>query len=251
MSSLRIAAAQSVSVPGDIAANVAAHCNFIVEASACDVDIVVFPELSLCGYELSLIGACALHPHDEVLAPIRELASGKAISVVVGAPILFASNNIHIGAITFLPNGEASIYCKQHLHPGEERFASACASPCSTYLVGGETIALAICADTAHEQHPQAAAAVGASLYLASVLVSDAGYATDAGNLQRYAECYCMATLMANHGGTTGGYVSAGKSAFWSQEGNLVVVAPSAGQYLVIASKSSEGWAGELRKIET
>jgi len=251
MSSLRIAAAQSVSVPGDIAANVAAHCNFIAEASACNVDIVVFPELSLCGYELPLIGACALQPDDEVLAPIRELASGKAISVVVGAPILSTSNRIHIGAITFLPSGETSIYCKQHLHPGEERFASACASPCNTYQVGGEAIALAICADTAHEQHPQAAAAVGASLYLASVLVSDAGYVTDAGNLQRYAERYRMATLMANHGGPTGGYVSAGKSAFWSQEGKLVVAAPSAGQYLVIASKSSKGWAGDLRKIET
>lgn len=137
------------------------------------------------------------------------------------------------------------------MHPGEERFASACASPCCTYQVGGEAIALAICADTAHEQHPQAAAAVGASLYLASVLVSDAGYVTDAGNLQRYAERYRMATLMANHGGPTGGYVSAGKSAFWSQEGKLVVAAPSAGQYLVIASKTSKGWAGDLRKIET
>lgn len=137
------------------------------------------------------------------------------------------------------------------MHPGEERFASACASPCCTYQVGGEAIALAICADTAHEQHPQAAAAVGASLYLANVLVSDAGYVTDAGNLQRYAERYRMATLMANHGGPTGGYVSAGKSAFWSQEGKLVVAAPSAGQYLVIASKTSKGWAGDLRKIET
>ncbi len=251
MSSLRIAAAQSVSVPGDIAANVSTHCKFIVEASACGVDIVVFPELSLCGYELPLISACALYPDDEVLAPIRALARSRSISVVVGAPILSASNDIHIGAITFFSDGETSVYCKHHLHSGEERFAKACASPCSTYPFGSEIIALAICADTAHEQHPRSAAAIGASMYLAGVLVSDAGYATDAGNLQRYAERYRMATLMANHGGPTGGYVSAGKSAFWSQEGTLVVAAPSDGQYLVIASKSSAGWAGDLRKIET
>lgn len=49
------------SVPADIAANVAAHCNFIAEASACGVDIVVFPELSLCGYELPLL-ATLRHP---------------------------------------------------------------------------------------------------------------------------------------------------------------------------------------------
>lgn len=250
MSSLRIAAAQSVSAPGDIAANVATHCTFIAQASACNVDVVVFPELSLCGYELSLLGACALRPDDEVLAPIRELATSKAISVIVGAPILSPSNRLHIGAITFYPNGKSSIYCKQHLHPGEDRYASAGDSPCAPYPVGDEAIAIAICADTAHEIHPQTAAAAGASLYLASVLVSDAGYVTDAGNLARYAERYRMATLMANHGGPTGAYVSAGKSAFWSEQGRLIVAAPGAGQYLVIAAKSSKGWVGDICKID-
>jgi predicted amidohydrolase len=251
MSSLRIAAAQSVSIPGDIPANVAAHRDFIIEAAAYDVDIIVFPELSLCGYELPLIGACAVRPDDAVLAPLRELATSKGILVVVGAPIVSASNKAYIGTIMFFPEGEARIYRKQHLHPGEERFVTACAAPCGTYQVADESIALAICADTAHEQHPQAAAAAGASLYLASVLVSDAGYIADSGKLQHYAGRYGMATLMANHGGPTGGYVSAGKSAVWSQDGKLVVAAPGTGQYLVIASKNLAGWAGELRKIET
>ena len=251
MPSLRIAAAQSVSIPGNIVANVAEHCKFIVGASACGVDIVVFPELSLCGYELSLLAGCALDPDDKVLAPIRELATAKGVSVVVGAPILSLSSHIHIGAITFLPNGETSIYRKQHLHSGEERFASAGPAGCITHSIGGEIAALAICADIAHEQHPRVAAAAGASLYLASVLVSEAGYAADAGNLQRYAKSYKMATLMANHGGPTGGYLSAGKSAFWSQDGKLVVAAPSTGRCLIIASRTSEGWVGDLRKVET
>lgn len=251
MPSFRIAAAQSVSVPGDIAANVASHCNFIVEASACGVDIVVFPELSLCGYELPLVGACALQPDDNALAPLRALARARAISVVVGAPILSASNDVHIGAITFHADGGTSVYCKHHLHAGEEHYAKACAAPCSTYQLGGEDIALAICADTAYEQHPRAAVAMGASMYLAGVLVSAAGYVTDAGNLQRYAGRYRMATLMANHGGPTGGYVSAGKSAFWSQEGALVVAAPGEGQYLVVASKKSGEWTGDFRKIKS
>jgi predicted amidohydrolase len=251
MSSIRIAAAQSISVPGDIANNVATHCNFITEASTYNVDIVVFPELSLCGYELPLIRDYALHPDDRVLAPIRKLASEKSISVVVGAPILSPSNHIYIGAIMFLPNGKISVYCKQHLHAGEEFFVSASTTPCNTYQVGREIVSLAICADTSHEKHPQSAADANASLYLASVLVSDKGYVTDAGNLQRYAARHGMSTLMANHGGPTGGYISAGKSSFWSQEGELIIAAPSAGQYLVIASKKSESWTGDLHKIET
>lgn len=251
MSSLRIAAAQSVSVAGDVAANVAEHCHFIAEAAARGVHLLVFPELSLCGYELPLMGACCLQPEDEVLAPIRALACDKGMAVVVGAPIRSTPNHVHIGAITFHPNGDASIYCKQYLHAGEERFATAGTQPCGTYPVGGEAVALAICADTAHEQHPQAAAAVGASVYLASVLVSDAGYATDAGHLQRYAERYRMATLMANHGGPTGGYVSAGKSAFWSAQGRLVVTAPGVGRCLVMASRHADAWDGEVHRIES
>jgi predicted amidohydrolase len=251
MSSLRIAAAQSVSIPGDIAANVASHCTFIRAAAACAVDLLVFPELSLCGYELPLLGACTVQADDALLAPIRELAASNAIVVVVGAAILNAANQVQIGTITFFPSGASAIYCKQYLHTGEERFVTAGASTCSTYPIADETFALAICADTAHEQHAQAAAAAGASLYAASVLVSEAGYPVDAGNLQRYAERYGMAILMANHGGPTGGYVSAGKSAFWSAQGQLIVAAPGTGQYLVIATKSTEGWVGELRSIKT
>jgi predicted amidohydrolase len=88
-------------------------------------------------------------------------------------------------------------------------------------------------------------------VYLASVLVSETGYATDSAFLQSYASRHEMATLMSNHGGATGGYVSAGRSAFWSPDGRLVVAAPDAGGYLVIASRSTDGWSGELISIET
>jgi len=249
MPSFRIAAAQSVSVSGDIPANVAGHCDFIIKASAYKVDVVVFPELSLCGYELPMIGACALQPDDDVLAPIRALVRSKALSVIIGAPVISKSGHIHIGAITYFSDGRTSIYRKHHLHPGEERFATSCSLPSIAYQVGNESFALAICADTAYEQHAQAAADVGASLYLASVLVSDGGYANDTGNLRRYAERHSMVTLMANHGGPTGSYVSAGKSAIWSEEGTLVAAAPGVGKYLVIADKKSAGWVGEVHKI--
>lgn len=251
MTVLRIAAAQSVSIPGDIAANVAAHCRFIAEASSHHIDVLVFPELSLCGYELPLMAECVLRPDDEGLRPIRELVVQTGVSVIVGAPIASTTDRPYIGALMFRAGGETSIYCKHHLHPGEERFASACPRACQTHRIGDDAMAVAICADTAHEAHPKAAAEAGATLYLASVLVSETGYATDAGNLQGYARQYGMATLMANHGGPSGGYVSAGKSAFWSPNGQLIVAAPGAGECLVIASRGAEGWSGELRTIST
>lgn len=51
---LRIAAAQSTSVAGDITANMLIHTRFINAAHQAGVALLVFPELSLCGYELPL-----------------------------------------------------------------------------------------------------------------------------------------------------------------------------------------------------
>ena len=250
MSSIRIAAAQSASVAGDVAANVAIHCRFINAAAANGVDLLLFPELSLCGYELPLLGACTLKPGDAALLPIAELVARTQMTVIVGAPVTSQSGRPHIGAITFLPDGTASVYCKQYLHAGEEVFATPGEIGALSQPLGAERYSLAICADTAQEQHASAASASGASLYLASVLVSESGYASDAANLQRYAERHRLGVLMANHGGPSGGYVTAGRSAFWSPGGELVVAAPGVGGYLVIATGGGSDWSGGLVNVE-
>jgi predicted amidohydrolase len=90
----------------------------------------------------------------------------------------------------------------------------------------------------------------GASLYLAGVLVSHAGYAADAAKMQQHASHLNLGVLMANHGGPSGPYVSAGKSAFWAPGGNLVVQAPGPGNVLVVATKQSGDWTGEIISVE-
>jgi predicted amidohydrolase len=248
MQPIRIAAAQSVSVPGDIAANVLIHTRFIAAASQEGVNLLVFPELSLSGYELSLLRACVVQPADDRLAPIRDLARETHMTVVVGAPV---GGNTEaapsIGAITFFPEGGTAIYRKQHLHAGEENYVTKGKAGATSHALFGESFALAICADTAHEHHAASAAASGASLYLAGVLVSDAGYAADSANLQRYAANFDVAVLMSNHGGPSGGYVSARGSAFWAPGGKLVVTAPGTG----VVSNDSEEWRGELHVVGT
>jgi predicted amidohydrolase len=173
------------------------------------------------------------------------------MTVVVGAPVLLGTERARIGAITFSPDGHSGIYCKQYLHPGEERFAEPGELGVPTHKICGETCAIAICADTAHAAHAQAASDAGASVYLASMLVSETGYPTDSAFLQSYASRHGMATLMSNHGGPSGGYVSAGRSTFWSPEGTLLVAAPGVGSYLVVASRNTGGWSGDLISIET
>lgn len=236
-----LAAAQSISLPGDIEANVREHLRFVTAAHAAGVQMLVFPELSLTGYELPLLQHCLLHPGDDVLAPLRALVRQTGMVVTVGAPVapVDASTNAlpAIGAITYLPDGTHTVYRKVHLHPGEERYASAGTAGSNLLRLGADTVAQAICADITHAQHPAQAAAAGASLYLAGVLESEAGYLADSAAMQRYAQQHTMGVLLANHGGPSGRYVSAGKSAFWAPGGALVVAAPGAGPCLVIATR--------------
>jgi predicted amidohydrolase len=68
--------------------------------------------------------------------------------------------------------------------------------------------------------------------------------------MQHYAMNLQLGVLMANHGGPSGGYTSAGKSAFWAPGGKLVVQTPATGNALVVASDDSGSWSGEVISID-
>jgi len=55
-----------------------------------------------------------------------------------------------------------------------------------------------------------------------------------------------MAVLMANHGGLTGGWEPAGRSAIWAAGGALVVAAPGAGDMLVTGTMDADHWTGAV-----
>jgi len=233
MTPITIAGAQSTSTPGDVAGNVRKHCELIALAHVAGVHILVFPELSLSGYELARLQARALLPDDACLEPIRRSARAMDMTVVVGAPLANEAGLPAIAALTFFPDGGHSVYCKQYLHPGGDQYVGAGIRGGTMRSLYGEVLA-----------HARAAANLGASLYLAGVLVLETGYATDASNLRRYARQFQMGVLMANHGSPFGGYKAAGKSAFWASGGELIAAAPGLGDGLLIVSKESGVWRG-------
>lgn len=247
MAGLRMAAAQSASVPGDIAANVRRHCAFIDAAAGAGVQLLVFPELSLSGYEPELLASNALTADDPRLATLRERALSLGMTIIVGAPIAHKDALPFIGAIAFHPNGRSTTYRKHFLHPGEERFAAPGGAISQIIDVRGVPVALAVCADTANQQHPHAAAVAGATLYVAGSVISTAGYAKEQALLSGYARLFNFEILLANHAFETGGYTSAGRSAVWLPDGQLLVEAPGQGELLVLADENS----GALLPVDT
>ncbi len=246
MTTLTIAAAQTTSIAGDIQANIARHLRFMQTAADHGVQFLVFPELSLTGYERTLARALAIRPDDAVLHPLREFAQHSGMIAVVGIPVR-ADNGagVYIGALVLQTNGEIGAYTKQHLHPGEEA-AFVPGRGGQAVNVAGHQAALAICAEITQPDHARMAAQAGAGIYAAGMLLTEAGHAPETGLLAGYAADHDMAVLMANHGGATGGWEAVGRSAIWAEGGRAVVAAPGPGNVLVKATREAGRWSGQV-----
>lgn len=241
-----ICAAQYCSVAGDLNANIVRHGQFMRQAARQGVEFLLFPELSLTGYEPTRARELAQPPETPLLQPLRELAHQLGMTTVVGLPVRQAGSDVvMIGALVLNSDGAQALYTKQHLHPGEDAVFSP-GSGGALVNLGDAPVALSICAEFTHASHAQAAAQAGAALYAASVLISDNGYPHDSQLLQRYAREYALGVLMANHGGPSGGWACAGRSAFWAPGGQLVVSAAGKGDCLVIARSRGGVWQGQV-----
>ncbi|NEH89427.1 carbon-nitrogen hydrolase family protein, partial [Rhizobium leguminosarum] len=100
---MRVAAAQTTSRPGGPPANIDTHLRFAQAAADAGVNLLVFPELSLTGYDLPALAHWARAPEDQAFAPLREAARRHGMSLVVGtpAPAERPGGRPGIGAITF------------------------------------------------------------------------------------------------------------------------------------------------------
>lgn len=246
--SLIIAAAQSMSVPGDISRNVAHHLRLGTIAAEHGTQLLVFPELSLTGYELAIARSKAVRPDSSDLDPLRDLATHAHMTVVAGAPVLNEKNELHIAALAIQPDGSVLTHTKEHVHQSEEEvFTSGPGGP--ALLVKDTSVALAICADATHPQHAASAAARGANVYAVGVMIDENGYARKVALLRNYAMEHRMAVLMANYSGATGGSVSAGKSALWSEDGQLVAASMGTEEALVIGTKQNGLWDGMVLPV--
>ncbi|WP_020410577.1 carbon-nitrogen hydrolase family protein [Hahella ganghwensis] len=236
---LKIAVAQISSVRGDVEENLERHIQASVKAGELGVDYLVFPELSLTGYEPELAAELAFTSDDLRLKPLIEIAGKHQMSLAVGAPISGATRPL-IGTILVNPSGTIDIYSKMHMHSGEDQYFMA-GSEHLIVSIKNTLVANAICADTSHPDHAKLCAEKGANVYAAGVLISEAGYPSDSALLQQYSKIHNMLVVMANHSGPTGNWKPIGKSAMWWR-GELLAIATESDSSLVIAECQDGAW---------
>jgi predicted amidohydrolase len=249
MPDFRIAAAQVASVRGDVEGNLATHVGAIEAAAERGVAVLVFPELSLTGYEPDLAADLAVTPEDGRLGPLITLAREHGMEVVVGAPIRNGgARKPALGAILIGANGRVRTYRKMHLGASEREFFEPGDTPLAL-AVSGHSLGLAICADTSQPSHPQAYADGGADVYAAGVFLTEEWYATDAPRLAGYAARHGMLVVMANHADSVGSLTSVGKSAVWGPQGEVLAQAGGTEKALLIATSENAVWRGEAVPI--
>ncbi|MCA9666418.1 MAG: carbon-nitrogen hydrolase family protein [Myxococcales bacterium] len=255
---LALAVAQTVPVAGDVAANLEAHVALASMAADEGAELVLFAELSLTGYELERAAELAFFPDDARLHALRQLARARALTIVAGAP-LRVDGALAIAALAFAPDGSTAIYTKRHLGafaaadnpggpvpPAEASVFSAGRRDPLLPLAGGAMAALAICADVGRAEHGSAAAARGASVYLASMFVIPSDLARDRARLRQRSREHEMVVAFANYGGPSGGLPAAGCSAIYSERGELLGELASGGAGVGVAlarrGAGATGW---------
>lgn len=228
---MRIGVAQIKAERGDIGKNIVKHKRFIESAIEMDIDMIIFPELSLTGYEPDLAMHLALNQHDEELTVFQKLSNSYNITIGVGAPTK-TKEKVHISMFLFQPNSHCLIYSKQYLHPSEAGIFEPLKNDIAINYKG-HTISFAICYELSIPEHSLAANSKGSDIYIASVLNPVNGVDNDILRLSEIAKKYKMTVLMSNYVGVSGGYNCGGKSTILNKEGSIVGQLDSSNQGFV------------------
>ncbi|MCB0631807.1 MAG: carbon-nitrogen hydrolase family protein [Saprospiraceae bacterium] len=237
-----LAAAQTLPHRNNISANLDDHCRFAELAADQGAQLILFPEMSLTGYERDQAEVMAFAEDDPALEPLRHLAVSKQITIIAGAPIRL-DESFHIGAFILQPDYSVRIYTKQFLHEGEELFFQPSLVHNPQVRIARKKCGLAICADIDHAIHAERAAEAGNMVYLASLFFTPGGIPKAHRLLPAYAVGHKMQVLMANYCGTSWNLEAGGQSAFWNNNGKLVGALDSTIPGLLIVEEGERDWA--------
>jgi predicted amidohydrolase len=229
---MRICAAQLAAVRGDIAANVARHVAFAELASSRNADLVLFPELSLTGYEPALASDLATDAGDPRLDALQALADARRIIIVAGLPTRSGSGP-RISLIVFRPLERRLTYSKQRLHADELSWFSS-GDEQLVIDAGGHRLAPAICFESLQPEHAAAVADLGADTYVASVAKPHRSVVVAHQHYPAIARRHSMIVLMANCVGPCDDFIAAGRSAAWTERGRLAAELPDRDEGIVV-----------------
>ncbi len=152
---MKIALAQINPTVGDFSGNLATMLRFTERAAQAEADLVVFPELSICGYPPAdlLEKPAFIQRADEVLSQLAVHAGSLGIAVLCGVPTPAPpETGKHVyNSAALLEGGRVSFVQNKRLLPfydvfDEQRYFAPAAAQ-GVVTVAGERVAITICED--------------------------------------------------------------------------------------------------------
>jgi predicted amidohydrolase len=236
---MRIGAVQTRPLTGNLQGNIANHKQWIERAVADGVDLVMFPELSLTGYEPTLAKALATEQDDPRLDDLQALSDAHGITIGVGAPTKQEAG-ICISLLLFQPHGARYVYSKSYLHPDEEAFFVP-GRRAPHVQVNHTKIALAICYEISVAEHLESALKSGPGIYVASVAKFVHGINKALERLSSIARDGALPVLMSNCVGVADGGQCAGKTSVWNKRGVLIGQLNESDEGMLIFDTNTQG----------
>lgn len=217
---LEVAAAQPPCVWADLHANSRAHAAAI---TAAQYRLVVFPELSLTGYDLNAPVVATSHP---AIAPIIAACEATDSIALVGAPILDNDGRHYLATMRVTAEGADVVYRKTWLGNEESaRFSSG--HGVVAIEVDGWILGLGICKDNGAPGHRAQVASLGVDVYATGLVhrSTELSMQDDWGlSIARQCNTYVIFASFAGPAG--GGYdATAGSSTIWAPSGTILAKA--------------------------
>ena len=172
-----LALAQIAPVLGDLAHNVAMHQKNLAEAKAAGADLVIFPELSLTGYQLQdLAPEVAMRRNDPRLLALATLTAGGPSAVVsfvestddhrlyAAAALLERGEVRHVARKCYLPT--YGLFDERRFLAAGDSIRATRASIGGPSVTGDVGIGIGVCEDFWHPTLPSILAQDGAELLI-------------------------------------------------------------------------------------
>ena len=221
-------------MPQDVRANGSIHAQAVRDARA---RLVVFPELSLTGYELE---AAPVDPGGVALGPLAQACRENGSIALVGAPIAGWRDQLFIAMLAVSGSGVTVLYRKRWL--GEEESIRFSPGDEPTVLeVDGWRIGVGICKDTGVPEHVERLAELEIDAYCAGLvhLPEELEQQEDRA-LSIALRCQAFVAFASFAGPTGGGYTrTAGSSGIWSPTGEALARAGARAGEVALATLGS------------
>ncbi|WP_018150117.1 NAD+ synthase [Leeia oryzae] len=165
---MRIAISQFNAIVGNLSHNTQQMLEQTITAKAAGARVVLFPELSVCGYppEDLLLRPSFYHDCDMALQQLADASQG--IAMVIGHPVL--ENGKRFNAVTVLDGGNKIAHYRKLSLPNNEvfdeyRYFTPGGEP-AVFELDGVKLGINICEDVWHPEAPRRAKAAGADILL-------------------------------------------------------------------------------------